>query len=131
MRRFILLFTFLFGFVFANEEKPMLEVLSWRCSFNSVGFVVVEGRVKNISDTILERVRPLAELDDSDGEFITSDWTFLEIESLKPEETSPFRLLIVNTGPEPATATLRFLDKDRATMPATIRIEVTACTLEG
>jgi len=74
-----------------ESQSPQLDVVSWGCS-SSYGYEILEGEVKNLSETPLKNVEAVAAYYTEDGEFITSDSALIEYNPILPDQTSPFKI---------------------------------------
>lgn len=75
-------------------EKPIhLELGNW--SFSSAHrYITVKGIVKNISDSKIDGLQAVFFAKDKDGEFITSDTSYIEYQPLLPGQSSPFTVML-------------------------------------
>jgi hypothetical protein len=74
---------------------PQLALLSMQDELSpGGGYFVIEGEVKNISNTSLENVTAVVSVYDSDHKFITSDSALIEYTTLLPAQTSPFEVMV-------------------------------------
>lgn len=100
----------------AEKEKKKLNadihVLSWRWQ-NSFSYAITEGEVRNNTRLKLELPRVNVEFRDKDGNFITSDYAFLEYRPLMPGQSSPFKIH-TTWNPAMKTANLKFQNEGKA-----------------
>ncbi|WP_018125720.1 FxLYD domain-containing protein [Desulfovibrio oxyclinae] len=90
----------------ARIASSDLELLSWEW-FTEGRYFHVNGRVKNISGRRLEYVKVLISFFNSNDEFITSDYSYLELTTLMPNQISPFKLM-GRANPQMHTARIQF-----------------------
>jgi hypothetical protein len=77
-----------------RPAEPVLEILSKRGSASAGGgYMVVEGEVKNLTDTPLKSIQVVSSWYDEGGKFITSDSAMIEYDPLMPGQTSPFKTM--------------------------------------
>lgn len=85
-----------------------LELIDWHWNQSESGnYIRVEGIIKNISEYRMEYVQAVATLLTKDGEFITSDNSYIEYTTLMPQQTSPFSVLM-NYNPLVHTVRIEF-----------------------
>jgi hypothetical protein len=75
----------------ANNTSAPLTLTAFHWNVNSANFVEFEGQVTNNSDRAIRSLQALAEFYTSDGKFITSTSTFMDINPLMPGQTTPFK----------------------------------------
>ncbi|MFA5551627.1 MAG: FxLYD domain-containing protein [Trueperaceae bacterium] len=102
-----------------QRQKARVELIieNWGWSRSSSRYVTAEGRVTNNTNRTIEYARVLVEYTTSSGQFITSDWTYLELTALLPGQSSPFSV-ITNQNPAMSKASIRFLDRRQQVIPA-------------
>jgi hypothetical protein len=69
-----------------------LALLSSR-GYETYGYYIVEGQVKNLTDRSLENVTAVATWYDRNGQFISSDDALIEYNPLLPGQTAPFKTM--------------------------------------
>lgn len=72
--------------------KPKLELQGWNSKMD-YGYVIVEGRVKNITNDSLRNVEALVEFYTEGGMFISSESALIEYQTLLPQQISPFKIM--------------------------------------
>lgn len=76
--------------VASSSVTPVtLNAFHWKV--NSANMVAFEGQVTNNSDQPIRSLEALAEFYTSDGKFITSASTYMDINPLMPGQTTPFK----------------------------------------
>lgn len=70
-----------------------LELISWQW-YSEHGYAIVEGLVKNISESSVQNIEAVAILYDENDKFITSDNSLIEYRPLLPEQISPFKIYV-------------------------------------
>ena len=113
----------------AREEAARLEKLS-RTQLIIEGFswtrdddyqnMTYEGKVTNNTNAILQYTKVSAEFYTEDEQFISSDWTYLDITSLLPGQSSTFKGY-ADWNPAAATAQINFVDRKNAYLVSTLR----------
>lgn len=89
-----------------NPTAPLtLNALRWYT--NSSGFVQFEGQVTNTSDQPIRSLAALAEFYDANGQFITSETAYMQINPLMPGQSSPFGNM-ARHNPQMNTIKIRF-----------------------
>lgn len=85
-----------------------LQLLNWSWSKTGGGrYAEAEGEVKNISGHPLEYVKAVVSWYDANGQFISSDTSYIQYNPLLPGQRSPFR--VMNTwNPAMRTARIEF-----------------------
>jgi uncharacterized protein YgiM (DUF1202 family) len=94
----------------------VLEITSWNWRQES-GYAVVEGMVKNLTQTKLENVQAVAAFFTSEGDLITYGSTLIKYRPLMPGQTSPFRVMAV-WNPMMKTTSLTFTTRSGKKLPA-------------
>ena len=94
-----------------------IEILKWEWFRDEYNYANVRGLIRNSSAVEFEHVKVLVEWYDDAGQFITSKWTFADIEPIPPEETTPFEF---NIEYEPAmhSARIRFQKRGDSIIPS-------------
>ena len=78
-----------------NIRIEKLEVFSWSCK-NRRGYMIIEGEVKNISDSSIKNLMTVGTFRKEDGTFIKSDDALIEYNPLLSGQTSPFKVMSRN-----------------------------------
>lgn len=78
------------GVASRDEQRPKLEVLSFRCE-KEHGFVYVRGEVRNISPRKLQNVTAVGNFRNAQGALVKTETALVEYNPLMPGQTSPYQ----------------------------------------
>jgi hypothetical protein len=77
------------------KDNCQINILSMNVAgAPNIGMIQSIGEIKNVSDSVLERVRALALVYDKSGNLVASEDMGIEFKVLKPGEKSPFKVRI-------------------------------------
>lgn len=109
-------------------EGYVLIIEDWHWGRTAGGsYVRAEGRVTNNSKQTLRNMQALVEYETSSGQFITSDYSTIELRDLLPGQSSPFSVL-TDYNPAMSRASLRFREFYGALVPTISREKITCST---
>lgn len=101
----------------ARRAAAKLELLSFKCTTNTrIGFVYIEGQVRNITNTSLRNVEAVGTWYTAADQFITSDTALIEYNPILPGQTSPFKT-IGSYNPAMAKCQIEFKELLGGTIP--------------
>ncbi len=102
-------------------EGYALIIESWHWGRTPGGsYVKAEGRVTNNTTQTLRNMQALVEYETSSGQFITSDFSTIDLRDLLPGQSSPFSVM-TNYNPAMSRASLRFREFYGSTVPTISR----------
>lgn len=111
----------------ARLANTALIVENWGWSWTaSRRYVTAEGRITNVSGQRIESIRALVEYFTTDGTFITSDYSYVEIRPLLAGQATPFSVM-TNGNPAMARASIRFLDRSNRVLGTILRSDLGTC----
>lgn len=90
----------------ANESIESLELLAFNPRVEN-GFVIIDGQVKNISESSIQNLMIVVSFFNKKNQFVTFSESFVEYKPLMPGQTSPFRIMD-SFNPEMATPVPEF-----------------------
>ena len=102
-----------------SQTQLIIEGFSWTRD-DDYQSMIYEGKVTNNTDTTLQYAKVSAEFYTKDKQFISSDWTYLDITSLLPGQSSTFKGY-ANWNPAADTAQINFVDRKNAYLISTLR----------
>lgn len=106
----------------------VLIIENWGWSRTAGGsYVRAEGRVTNNTSKTLRNMQALVEYETSSGQFITSDYSTIELRDLLPGQSSPFSVL-TSYNPAMSQASLRFREFFGPIVPTKSREQITCST---
>lgn len=80
---------------YPNNRENEIEILE-HSSYVEYDYFNIVGKVKNTSDSEQEFIKIIASIYDKDGNILDTTFTYTDIERIKPEETSPFKMSVEN-----------------------------------
>ncbi len=88
------------------EEKPRLDVQSFRCEFEH-GYHSIVGEVKNISPKKIDNVMAVGVFVTASGEVVKTDQSLIDYNPIMPNQTSPFKIM-TTSNPQIKSCKLSF-----------------------
>lgn len=88
------------SFMVFNTE--FIEVVSSSTFVDMLGYHHIVGEVANTTDETLVFVEIVATVYDADGEVVAADFTYASLDTMAPDSTSPFEVILLATAGEPA-----------------------------
>ncbi|NLU49128.1 MAG: hypothetical protein GXX09_01775 [Syntrophomonadaceae bacterium] len=92
-----------------NKAPYKLELVTWKWYESSDLFVVVEGKVKNVSREDFDEVTAVVSFYDKYGNLLKNEREKIKYDPLRPGKTSPFRV-VATFHPKATTARVDFQD---------------------
>lgn len=81
------------GRAYTIDLPAGIELLQIGSQENGLGELVLIGEVQNTGDAPLEYVEIIGTFYDADGAMVWTDSTYLDLETIEPGQSSPFRML--------------------------------------
>lgn len=82
-----------------DSKSSMIEVTEWAWRPSVSGnYIEIQGVVKNVSEGPMRRVRIYAILRDADHNFLSTDWSYINVDVLLPGEEATWSILTRNPG---------------------------------
>ena len=71
--------------------QPPLEIDGWNWHVNQINTIEWQGRVKNTHNERIGYLKAHIDCTDANGQFVSSDWTYVEFTTLLPGQTTTFK----------------------------------------
>ncbi len=76
-----------------EQAQPLLDLQSLHC-YKEYDYFIIEGTVKNISNSSMESILAVGKTYTATGEFVKSDSALIEYNPILAKQTSPFKVIM-------------------------------------